>query len=397
VRSGGHRARWVFAGALLLAVVGSVASAFALGGGRLSFLQVRFEGQGGVDGIASTYDVAASPDGHNVYAIGHGDDALATFKRDRHGKLHFVNAKVDGVGGVDGLSIATQVAVAPDGRSVYATGAGDNAVATFKRNRRGKLHFVNAKVDGVGGVDGLGGAYGVSVSRDGDNVYVTGAGEDSIATFKRNRRGKLHFVNAKFDNTGPVQGIDTPYSLGVSPDDRNVYVAGQDENALATFKRSRRTGKLKFVNEKVDGVGGVDGLGVPCCGLAISRDGRNVYVPGDGDHAIAIFKRNHSGKLRFQTAKFNGQGGISNMSDPLDVIASRDGKNAYVASYNDDALLTFKRRANGNLRYLGAKHDNIDGVDGLDGGWQLAISRDDRNVYDAAFDEDAVSAFKRHH
>ena len=49
----------------------------------------------------------------------------------------------------------------------------DNAVAVFSRNATtGALTFVEAKFDGVGGTDGLAGATGVSLSADGEHVYV---------------------------------------------------------------------------------------------------------------------------------------------------------------------------------------------------------------------------------
>jgi Lactonase, 7-bladed beta-propeller len=152
--------------------------------GQLTFVEAQIDGLGGVDGLASAWSVAASPDGANVYATGMLDNALAVFARDAEsGRLAFVEAQVDGSGGVDGLAGAWLVAVSPDGANVYATGTSDNAIAVFRREPDGALTFVQAKVNGVDGVDGLDGARGVTPSPDGAHVYAVGASDDAVAVF----------------------------------------------------------------------------------------------------------------------------------------------------------------------------------------------------------------------
>jgi 6-phosphogluconolactonase (cycloisomerase 2 family) len=383
--------------AAVMIVVG-VAQAFV---GSLQFIGAKVQGVGGVDGIDSPDDVAAI--GRNVYAVGGGDDGLATFKRrDGTGDLKFVNAKFDGVDGVDGLASPIDVAASPDRRSVYVTGSGDNAVATFKRNLdTGKLKFVNAKFNGTGGVSGIEDAYAVGVSPDSRNVYVTSDNGSDVATFKRDRSsGKLSFVNAKVNGVGGVEGIDTPDGIAVSADGDNVYVPGYGSDSLATFKRNSRSGKLRFLNAKFDGTGGVDGLDA-AYEVTVSSDDRNVYVAGSGENAIATFKRNsRSGKLRFINAKFDGVGGVSNLVDPYDLVVSDDGHNLYVSAYQNgtgSALDTFKRdRSSGKVKFLDAQVDGAGGVDEVAGIWRVAISPDDRNLYVAAYDEPSVGTFKRH-
>jgi DNA-binding beta-propeller fold protein YncE len=59
-----------------------------------------------------------------------------------------------------------------------------------------QLTFVEFQQDGVDGVDGLGVAAGVDISPDGKHVYVTGAGDDAVAVFSRNTAtGALTFVS----------------------------------------------------------------------------------------------------------------------------------------------------------------------------------------------------------
>src|SRR5207247_11064412 len=115
-------------------------------------------------------------------------------------------------GGLDG---AEGVAVSPDGQNVYTAGDGDSAVGVFRRDpMTGRVTFVEAKRDGVDGVDGLLGAYGVTVSPDGNSVYVAGAGEDAVAAFQRDAMtGALTFVGWQREGVGGGDGLDSVEDL----------------------------------------------------------------------------------------------------------------------------------------------------------------------------------------
>ena len=71
----------------------------------------------------------------------------------------------------------------------------DHSVAVFSRDPddNGKLSFIHRLKDGVGGVDGLNGAWYVTISTDGKNVYVAGTSENAVAVFSRDAddSGKL--------------------------------------------------------------------------------------------------------------------------------------------------------------------------------------------------------------
>ena len=47
------------------------------------------------------------------------------------------------------------------------------------------IDYIGIQKDGVGGVDGLDGAYSVTVSPDGNHVYAGGYTDDAIAVFSR--------------------------------------------------------------------------------------------------------------------------------------------------------------------------------------------------------------------
>ena len=372
-------------------------AATALAGGGIRVVDEDVDGIGGVDGLANGYGVAASSDGKHVYAISSSQDSVATFKRKRNGDLRFVEIDQDGIGSVDNMGGPAAVGVSGNGRQVYVA-ADEGALVTFKRTpRTGRLHYQRALVDGVGGVEGLlGNCCQLALSRDGRNVYVAGDSQDAVVIAKRNRRtGRLSFVDALFDGQNGVDGIEGAIGVVVSRDGDNVYVAGGSEDAVATFKRKGKNGRLGLVNVKRDGVGGFEGLADACCSLALSRDNM-LFVPGEGDQALAVLKRApRSGKLRFVRAYTVAQDGFELMDDPIDVVASGDGKRVFVASYDNSVVLALKRKSRGRLSPLGGIQDGDPGADNFGGVWRLARSPDDDYLYASAYNHGALETIKR--
>ncbi len=310
----------------------------------LTFMEFHKDGVGGVDGLDFAMSVTVSPDGKHLYATSQLDDAVAVFSRNSTmGALTFVEVQRDGVGGVDGLDFARSVTVSPDGKHVYAAGAGDDAVAVFSRNTTtGALTFVEVQKDGVGGVDGLFGAWSVTVSPDGKTLYAAGAFDDAVAVFSRNTTtGALTFVEVQKDGVGGVDGLNGAYSVSVSPDGKHLYAAGAFDDAVAVFSRNSTTGALTFVEVQKDGVGGVDGLDL-AVSVTVSPDGKHLYAAGAGDDAVAVLSRNSTtGALTFVEFHKDGAGGVDGLDGAATVTVSPDGKHLYAAGALDDAVAVF--------------------------------------------------------
>ncbi len=184
----------------------------------------------------------------------------------------------------------------------------------------GRLTFIAPARDGAGGVHGLRGPVGMTVSPDGTHLYVASAGDNALTVFRRDpATDALSFVAAYFDGVNGVEGLGGPAGprpVSVSPDGRHLYAAAATDAAVAVFRRDPRTGSLTFVEVHVDGVAGVDGL-AGAWSTTVSPDGQHVYATGFVDQAVVHFRRDATtGALTFVEANVNGTNGIVGLEDP---------------------------------------------------------------------------------
>src|SRR6185503_2955735 len=107
-------------------------------------------------------------------------------------------------------------------------------------------------VGGCGVARGLDHALGIQVSADGRNAYVSGRGSDAIAVFSRNATtGALTQLSGQpgcqhdaltsvsgLQGCTDARGLDGAYSMTLSRDDRNVYVASRVSDAVTAFQRN---------------------------------------------------------------------------------------------------------------------------------------------------------------
>ncbi|MEZ5063005.1 MAG: beta-propeller fold lactonase family protein [Solirubrobacterales bacterium] len=331
--------------------------------GALSFDSAVTDTVGG-DDLGRPEGVAVSPDGEFVYAVSNIDDSILAFDRDpADGSLTQVEMEMNGVDDatdagpvVDGMESPTSVVVAPDGDAVYVGTDFDDSIAVFERDQAtGKLVFVEFEKDGVGGVDGLNSVEDVIVSGDDDNVYATGGFDNAVAVFDRDTATEaLSFVEVEKNNVddpgdlgGTVSGLASPRQMGLSSDDRNLYIAGSSSDSIADFRRNATTGELNFVESESDGVddpldaggtaAGLDGASA----LAVATDDANVYAGGTAESGLAVFARGGVlGQLSFGLAR-----PALRLPVPRGVAVSPDGAHVVLATLSDQSLRSFSRDA----------------------------------------------------
>jgi DNA-binding beta-propeller fold protein YncE len=147
--------------------------------------------------------------------------------------------------------------------------------------------------------------------------------------------------------------------------------------------------------------------------VAISPEGKSVYVASSQSNAIAVFKRNpRSGTLsqRSGPAGCIAAGGVSGCATavglvrPNSVTVSADGANVYATSVGSNAVTTFSRNpSTGALTQAGDGSGCISNAAltgcsagrALDGPDIVTVSPDGANVYVGAFSGSAVAVFAR--
>jgi DNA-binding beta-propeller fold protein YncE len=397
--------------------------------------------------LVGASDAAVSPDGRSVYIASYEGSAIAVFARDpATGALR----QLDGTSGcvsyervgacAQGRALhgALDIAVSPDGRNVYVAAApeseGAGGVAVFARDpATGALR----QLDGTSGcVSGPGqacaparalrGAYQLSVSPDGRSVYVdsqlstdelSNANHHIVAFAREPTTGALRqldgrdgcFTGGRSALCTHGRGIAGVNGMAISPDGRNFYIAA-GRGALAVYARDPGTGVLRQLAgrhgcisaERGQGCGH-DRLIESPAGVAVSPDGRTVYMTDEGDpEKITVMVRNTTTGSLSQLA---GAGGCAayggghgcgqgrGVFAPWELAVSPDGRNVYVESdtgLGEIAISIFARhRSTGALRQLDGRKGCLGGDERGCAGIRglavylsgIAISPDGTSVY----------------
>jgi 6-phosphogluconolactonase (cycloisomerase 2 family) len=403
--------------------------------------------------------VAVSPDGQHVYVASFGSlpgsSAVATFVRTSgtgalvqlSGPAGCVADIGDGVTCADGRGLdgAVTMVVSPDGKHVYVASR-SGAVAAFARNvTTGGVTQLSGPAGCIDetGVTGctlgkaLGGARTITISPDGKHVYVGARDANAVAAFARDATtGGLTqlsgLTGCVSDNGTGGKCADGTGLLGargmtVSRDGKHLYVASQDNNAVAISARDAVTGALT----QLSGAAGCiaqNGDGVTCAlgrgllnpiHLEVSPDGQYVYVVSRDSNAVTIFARNVTTGVLTQLPgpagciAENGNGVTcavgAGLREAVFLTMSPDGTNVYVASQVSDAVAIFTRNAlTGALTQLPGVAGCVseDGTDdgmamvcadgkGLEGAIAVTVSPDGLNVYAAAYISKALTIFNR--
>lgn len=281
-------------------------AAFALGGNALAASvngALQLPGKAGcasstgadgcaeVTGLDSAAVAVASPDGRNVYVAARDADSVVSFRRDPAsgrltplagtGRCVSTGGPGDGCEPGRGLDFVYDLAVSPDGRTVYAAAAGPGgAIAVLARDP----------------------ATGALTQLDGTDGCVSRTGEGDCAT---------------------ARGMPTPRSLAFSPDGALLYAAGfyvfppsylTRVQGVVVFARDPETGAL----EQLEGAAGcVEDSGRDgCTAQDMPFDLRAVAASPDGEHVLA------AGTFETLALRTTSSGGLLPIGGTAGCIAS---------------------------------------------------------------------------
>ncbi len=400
-------------------------------------------------GLRSPYSVAVSPDGKSVYVASAGSDAVARLNRNRTtgaltqpagtaGCISETGAGPCADG--HGLDSPRDVAVSPDGKSVYVVSWYSQAVVRLNRNPTTGALTQPAGTAGCIGEPGWGepcadghalnGPEKVTVSPDGKSVYVASFSGNAVARLNRNRTtgalsqpaGTAGCISE--DGSGPCadgHGLRNPSGVVVSADRKSVYVTSLHD-AVARLNRNRTTGALS----QPGGTAGCiseDGSG-PCAdghglvspnGVDVSPDGKSVYVPSIDSNAVARLNRNRTTGALTQPAGTAGcisETGAGPCADghglfsPIGVAVSPDGKSVYVASASSTTSAVARLNRNTTTGAITQPAGTAGCISeegpgpcadghGLRSPYAVAVSPNGKNVYVASWTSWAVARLNR--
>lgn len=242
-------------------------------------------------------------------------------------------------------------------------------------------------------ITGLDGAYGVAASPDGAQIYVSNFSAGTLTQFNRTQsNGKVSLAK-----TYTGSNLTGARKVAVSPDGKQVYVTASIANSLTIYERNLVTGELtqKTIHTNNGIVHGLTGAH----GLAVSPDGRNIYVASITEDALVQFVRNANDTVGFKNYRVS----TTDLEGAHGVAVSPDGKQVYVVGYPNSStgsLAVYNRNLlDGSLTHVKTWHDNdllfFNNLDGLAGAHAVSVSPDNRYIYVAGLHDNAITAFNR--
>jgi YVTN family beta-propeller protein len=220
--------------------------------------------------------------------------------------------------------------VSPDGRSVYVGNMFSMTISQYDVRAGGALSPKTPAAVPAGGLPA-----GVAVAPDGKSVYaanfdLAADNPNGVSQYNMDRSGRLSFK----DPEEVVAGGGPSAGLAVSPDGKSVYVANSGSDTVSQYDVGA-SGALS--PKRVDAVG----TGDEPSGVAVTPDGRSVYVanfgdPTSGGGSVSQYDVGSGGELSLKRPR-----SVSAGSHPVAVTVSSDGGSAYVTSGPPSAVSGF--------------------------------------------------------
>jgi DNA-binding beta-propeller fold protein YncE len=334
-----------------------------------------------IDGLNEPAGIALSPNGRHAYVAANGSGRLLTFSRNRRsGRLVLTGCHADVAGLPSGCQPAPAMVganmpvITPDGDHVYLASNDSDAVVIFERNRAtGALRPSGCIADpstasatGCEPVGGLLGAYAVTVSHDGTNVYVAAPRSSAVVALRRDPiSGALTSIGCWSGDRGyrqdpacaPARSIEYAQWVLVSRDGRNIYVSATDSHTIGVFRRTADTGSLRQLPGRrgclrdrgypnATRCRGAVGLALPM-GTALGRQGSVLYATEFGYGTVSWYRRN------VRTGALRQFGGCLSASDPRcrpnsalwgtgHLVVTRPPAHVYTVAPGSNAISTFR-------------------------------------------------------
>ena len=298
-------------------------------------------GRGSGHGLASQGALALSSDGRWLFAVNAGSDDVSSFAV--NGETLALADRVSS-GGVQPISLAVF------GSLLYVlnNGAGVSLTA-FTIVSDGRMAAVPNSLRSLGASNSL--PAQVQFSPDGRRIVVTERTTNLIKVFSVGVDGTI---------SGPVQAVSagsSPFGFAFDRSGGRLFVSeansGLANQSSASSYNVATDGSLQAVSAAVAT------LQSDACWLVLSQDGRFAYTSNTGSGSVTAFGVGANGSL----TRLNADGRAADTgagSVPIDMAVSADGKFLYVLAVGIPAIHAYAINADGSLGSAGS----IGGVPG---------------------------------
>jgi 6-phosphogluconolactonase (cycloisomerase 2 family) len=352
-----------------------------------------------LDGLAIPSSLTINPNGKMIYVVSQSDGALCWFERDTvSGSLIYKGSLKQGRDGVTGLDVPMSLQITKDGKQLFSTGGSyidSQKVGSFDVNASTGVPIFTKVVLHAHGCFNM----SLAISPEGKQVYIAAknpySGSGSLSMILKYNRDTATGVLSYGDSVRNVQGSGCGGEsfVTISPDGKQAYECATLDHSVCWYDRNPVNGTLSYKGSYERSKSGLDSLFDPIC-VAITPDGKQAYVASYSDNAIAWFNRDVStGALTQRDYLKDGKNGVDGIGGILYVAVSPDGKAVYTTSVGDDAISWFARDvSSGSITYQGCIRSTDEGVAGLHYGNCAVVSPDSKNVY-VSSKSDAISWF----
>jgi 6-phosphogluconolactonase (cycloisomerase 2 family) len=344
------------------------------------------------DELAAVCGLTTSPDGKFLYAASWQARAITAFRCDPDtGELNFVESLID----PEHLDGVTSVRISPDGKFALAVAFRAKKATLLARNpETGRLTIADSVGPDLAGgaaftwpIDGL-------IAPDGKHIYAADDRTGIIAVIEVTGEHKLKLIEAF---AAPDGSLMRTRSLAITPDGKTLFAGGMEAGTLVALDRDAATGKLtirQILTSGRDGIKGLSGIH----GIAVSKDGRTVYTCAGrfgGEQGVSAFRLGEDGKMTLLHAVL-ADSGLTDFTGGNGIALTRDGQNVYAAGTTSRSVAVFRTHpADGKLTFLATIQNEATGASSNLGAADVEVSADGKSVYVALEDDGAISVFAR--
>jgi len=257
------------------------------------------------------------------------------------------------------------VSVTPNGDYVYVSNSGGDGYGN------GTVSVIRTSDNNVSTIVVGFAPFGVSVTPNGEYAYVSDFGDNKV------------YVIRTEDNTvvNPITVEWCPFGVSVTPDGQYVYVCNFVSNSVSVIRTEDNT---------VHTITQTDGIGNGPFGVSVTPDGKYAYVSNLGDNKVSVIETGTNSVIKTIT-QTDGIG-----IGPAGVSVTPNGKYVYVSNSGGDG------NGSGTVSVIQTSDNTVIDtdpstveIDPIEVGKQpyggIAVSTDGKSVFVGNFEDASVS------